>query len=167
MSVGQELLNVPFAEMTEKLALAVAKSQTRLDMNSTKVAKFMSETTIDLPDIANPSSGSKSYPLIALGFFPGFYQFTEAEIEVKMAITMARTREFGLSAEASVGIGPFSASVNASYKSKYNYSQEGSSRLTVKLAPAPPPTILEQYMNKLIEVQGAQLEQDANPAPSS
>ncbi|MEM8791906.1 MAG: hypothetical protein AAGE80_09810 [Pseudomonadota bacterium] len=161
MTVGQELLNVPFAEMTEKLAFAIAEGQTKLDLNSTRVAKFMSETEIELPDITDPTK-SNSYPLIALGFFPGFYQFQEAEIEVKMAITMAKSREVGASISARGGFGPFSASVNASYKSKYNYSQEGSSRLTVKLAPAPPPTILEQYMNKLIEVRGAQLDADAN-----
>ena len=163
MSVGQELLNVPFAEMTEKLAFAIAEGQTKLDLNSTRVAKFMSETQIELPNIQDPANGApNSYPLIALGFFPGFYQFQEAEIEVKMAITMAKSREVGASISARGGFGPFSASVNASYKSKYNYSQEGSSRLVVKLAPAPPPTILEQYMNKLIEVQGAQIDQDAN-----
>ncbi|MEM1277744.1 MAG: hypothetical protein AAGH74_14560 [Pseudomonadota bacterium] len=164
MTVGQELLNVPFAEMTEKLAFAIAEGQTKLDLNSTRVAKFMSETEIELPNIQDPANAAPNkYPLIALGFFPGFYQFQEAEIEVKMAITMAKSREVGASVSARGGFGPFSASVNASYKSKYNYSQEGSSRLVVKLAPAPPPTILEQYMNKLIEVQGAKLDQDANP----
>ncbi len=162
-SVGQELLNVPFAEMTEKLALAVAEAQTKLDMNSTKVAKFMAETTIALPNIGDVQN-TTDFPLIALGFFPGFYQFQNAEIEVKMAITMARSREVGGSISAGGGFGPFSASVNASYKSKYNYSQEGSSRLTVRLAPAPPPTLLEQYMNKLIETEGAALEAAANPA---
>ena len=43
MSVGQELLNTPFPEMTQKLALAIAEGQTKLDMNSTKVAKFMAD----------------------------------------------------------------------------------------------------------------------------
>ncbi|HMO09578.1 MAG TPA: hypothetical protein PKD10_18330 [Paracoccaceae bacterium] len=164
-NVGQELLNVPFAEMTHKLAFAIAEGQTKLDMNSTRVAEFMSKEKIKLPKISNPSE-TDEYPLIALGFFPGFYQFQEAIIEVKMAITMAKTQEFGLDVGAKAGFGPFSASVNASYKSKYNYSQEGSSLLRVKLAPAPPPTILEQYMNMLIEKQGEKLREDANPTPA-
>lgn len=42
--VGQELLNVPFPEMVLKLALAIADGQTKLDMNSTAIAKFMAET---------------------------------------------------------------------------------------------------------------------------
>lgn len=166
--IGQELLNVPFAEMTEQLAFAVANAQTKLDMNSTRVAKFMVDQKITLPNISDPSQ-STDYPLIALGFFPGFYQFTEAEIEVKMAITMSRERETSVSASLNAGnkFTPYSASVNASYKSKYNYSQEGSSRLRVKLAPAPPPALLEAYMNALIEKEGKKLADDVNgPTPN-
>ena len=157
MSVGQELLNVPFAEMTQKLAFAIAEGQTKLDHNSTKVADFMARTKINLPKL-DGSDGTEEFPLISMGFFPGFYQFQTAEIEVAMAITMAKSREVGVSASVRGGWGPVSASVNASYKSKYNYSQEGSSRLKVKLSPAPPPTILEQYMNALIENKSKELE---------
>ena len=80
-NVGQELLNVPFAEMVEKLALAVAKGQTALDQNSTATAKALATTTIELPKIGDPGT---AYPvsLIALGIYPQFYQFSTAEIEV-------------------------------------------------------------------------------------
>lgn len=162
MSVGQELLNTPFPEMVQKLALAIAEAQTKLDMNSTEVARFMSETEIELPKISG--QGTNKFPLIALGFFPSFYQFQEAEIEVKMAITMAKTREFELGVKAKAGFGPFAASVNATYKSKYNYSQEGSSTLRVKLAPAPPPTMLEAYMQALIDARKAQLQAEIDSA---
>lgn len=178
-TVGQELLNTPFSEMVTKLALGIAESQTKLDMNSTEVAKFMAETKIKLPSIATPAIAAVAavpagpggvpaavpavpavpavlgpdieFALIALGFFPGFYQFTEAIIEVKMAITMTKSSAFGLSASAKAGIGCFAASVNASYSSKYEYKVEGSSLLRVKLAPAPPPTILQDYMEAFIK----------------
>lgn len=159
MSVGQELLNTPFPEMTQKLALAIAEAQTKLDMNSTKVAEFMANEKITLPRLGDPQN-TDEFPLISMGFFPGFYQFQEAIIEVKMAITMARSNEFSLGASVKAGWGPFSASVNASYKSKYNYSQEGSSRLQMKLAPAPPPTLLENYMNALIEVESKAIQEE-------
>ena len=162
MSVGQELLNTPFPEMVQKLALAITEAQTKLDMNSTEVARFMAETEIELPKISG--QGTNTFPLIALGFFPGFYQFQEAEITVKMAITMAKSREFGLGVKAKAGFGPFSASVNATYSSKYNYSQEGSSTLRVKLAPAPPPTMLEAYMQALIDARKAQLQAEIDAA---
>lgn len=150
MSVGQELLNVPFPEMVQKLALGIAEGQTKLDMNSTAVAKFMSETTIKLPSIKNDNE-EKEFPLIALGFFPGYYQFQEAIIEVKMAITMATSSEAKVGVTAKGGWGPFSASVNASYSRKYEYKVEGSSLLRVKMVPVPPPTILQEYMQALIK----------------
>jgi hypothetical protein len=173
-NVGQDLLNTPFPEMVLKLALAIADGQTKMDVNSAEVAKFMATTKIKLPSIAAPYVPAVAanptavppvaaaaavpatpgpdieFPLIALGFFPGFYQFTEAIIEVKMAITMSQSSEFSLGASAKVGIGCFAASVNASYSSKYSYDVSGSSLLRVKLAPAPPPTILQDYMEAYI-----------------
>jgi hypothetical protein len=148
-NVGQELLNVPLPEMVTKLALGIAESQTKLDLNSTEVAKFMSTTTVALPDIADTTK-TKDFALISLGFFPGFYQFTEASIEVKMAITMTTSSDVSIGVTAKAGFGCFSASVNASYSSKYSYSVDGSSVLRVKLAPVPPPQILTDYMEALI-----------------
>ncbi len=174
-NVGQELLNTPFPEMVLRLALAVAEGQTKLDVNSAEVASFMSETLIKLPTVKTPYVPAVKgdpeatppvpsveatpavlgpdidMPLIALGFFPGFYQFTEAIIEVKMAITMATSTEAQIGVTAKAGFGCFSASVNASYSSKYSYNVEGSSLLRIKMAPAPPPAILQDYMEAFIK----------------
>jgi len=147
-SVGQELLNVPFPEMVYNLAMAIADSQTKLDMNSTEVAKFLANEKIKLPGIKDDTE--KEFPLIALGFFPGYYQFQEAIVEVKMAITMTTSSSFSLSAKAKAGFGCFSASVNASYSRKYEYKVDGSSLLRAKLAPAPPPAGLQAYIEALI-----------------
>lgn len=162
-SVGQELLNVPFPEMVQKLAFAIADGQTKLDVNSTEVAKFLAETKIKLPGIKDDSS-EVEFPLIALGFFPGYYQFQEAIIEVKMAITMTTSSSFSLSASAKAGFGCFSASVNASYSRKYEYKVEGSSLLRVKLAPAPPPAGLQSYMEALIKSRSTEFEEEQQPA---
>ena len=156
MSVGQELLNTPFPEMVQKLAIAVAESQTKLDMNSTAVASYMAEQMITLPDLSKPEQ-TKSFSLVSMSFLPTFYAVQEAEIEVKMAITMAKTTEKSGSASAKGGWGPFAASVNASYSSRYAYSQEGASTLRVKLAPAEPPMILQKYMEALTEKMSADL----------
>jgi hypothetical protein len=177
-NVGQELLNVPLPEMVTKLALGIAEAQTKLDLNSTEVAKFMANTKIKLPSIATPAVAAVpavpagpggnppavaavpatpavlgpdiEFPLIALGFFPGFYQFTEALVEVKMAITMATSTSAQIGVTAKAGFGCFSASVNASYSRKYDYKVEGSSLLRVKLNPVPPPQILQDYMDAFI-----------------
>jgi hypothetical protein len=146
MSIGQELLNVPFGEMVQKLALSVAEGQTELDRHSTDVAKYMADQKISLPDLSNPSGGTKEFSLVAMGFLPAFYAVQEAEIEVKMAISMSKQTEKAGSASVKGGWGPVAAQVNASYSSRYAYSQEGASRLTIKLAPADPPVILQKYM---------------------
>jgi len=159
VNVGQELLNVPFPEMVVKLALAIAEGQTALDRNSAEVAKFLSETTIDLPKIGKEDEVN-TFSLISLGFFPGFYQFQEAIIEVKMAITMATTSQASVSASAKGGWGPFSASVNASYSRKYEYKVEGSSLLRVKLAPTPPPAILQEYMEAVMKVASQKVQDE-------
>ncbi len=165
-NIGQELLNVPFAEMVAKLALAVAEGQMVLDRNSTQVAKFMAKETVRLPSIQD-SEKTVEFPLIALGFFPGYFQFQEAIIEVKMAITMATTSESQVGASAKAGWGPFSASVNASYSQKYEYKAEGSSLLRVKLAPVPPPALLQEYIETLIDKMSQGLRQEKEPKEAS
>ncbi len=146
MSIGQELLNVPFGEMVQKLALAVAEGQTELDRHSTEVAKYMADQKIDLPDLSNPEGDTKPFSMVSMGFLPAFYAVQEAEIEVKMAISMTKQTEKAGSASVKGGWGPVAAQVNASYASRYAYNQEGASRLSIKLAPADPPVILQKYM---------------------
>ncbi len=160
--IGQELLNAPFPEMVLKLALGIADAQTKLDLNSTKVAKFMADTKIPLPSIKDPNS-TIEFPLIGLGFFPGYYQFVESIIELKMAITMATSSETKLGVSASGGYAMFSASVNASYSRKYEYKSEGSSLMRVKIAPVPPPAILQEYMEALIDKMSAALKAEKEP----
>jgi hypothetical protein len=193
--VGQELLNVPFPEMVLKLASAIAEGQYKLDMVSCKIAKFMGDkktAPVYLPDLTD-KEGKKEIvtSLIGAGFQPTFYQFTDTIIEVKMAISMNQTNEASVSASASGGWGPFSASVNASYSSKYSYSVEGSSLLRTKITPLPPNAFMSRILDmkaqmlqqefqltmkkaeleiekerKLLEAQMKEEEEKANPAPA-
>lgn len=161
MSIGQELLNVPFGDMVQKLALAVAEGQTQLDRHSTEVAKYMADQKIALPDLSNPGGAPKEFSLVSMGFLPAFYAVQEAEIEVKMAISMTKQTEKAGSASVKGGWGPVAAQVNASYSSRYAYSQEGASRLSIKLAPADPPILLQKYMEAVAAAMIAE-----NPALS-
>jgi hypothetical protein len=168
-NVGQELLNVPFPEMVQKLALAVATGQTALDKNSVNTAKALASTKIKLPDIDDPENTTIEVPLIAVGLYPQFYQFAMCEIEVKMAITMAMSSAFSIDASVGVDYGPFSASVNASYSQKYSYDVSGSSRMYMKLTPVPPPSILQNYMEavnqKMLKTGDAQKVGQADTSP--
>lgn len=145
-SVGQELLNVPFPEMVVRLASAIAEGQYKLDLVSCEIAKMMSQTKITLPSLDEDENGEYQTTMLGAGFQPSFYQFTDTIIEVKMAISMSKSTEASVSTSAKAGFGCFSASVNASYSSKYSYSVEGSSLLRTKITPVPPNAFLEKYL---------------------
>ena len=144
-SVGQELLNVPFGDMVVQLAGAIAEGQYKLDRISCEIAKLMGKETISLPSLEKDKD-MYTTTMLGAGFQPTFYQFTDTIIEVKMAITMAKSHEASVSTSAKGGIGCFSASVNASYTGKYSYSVEGSSLLRTKITPVPPNSFLEKYL---------------------
>jgi hypothetical protein len=111
--------------------------------------------------------------LLELGFAPVFYSFIDTIIEVKIAIKITQESSSTVSttntertvqgSTAFRGI-PFlrgtlnrtrnvsTSQVNATYSSKYSYSAEGSSLLRTKLAPVPPPAILEERIRALMEL---------------
>ena len=160
-NVGQELLNVPFGEMVLKLASAIAEGQYKLDQVSCEIAKFMGDkkvAPIYLPDLTDRTGETViETSLIGAGFQPTFYQFTDTIIEVKMAISMNKTTERSASVSAKGGWGPFSASVNASYSSKYSYSVEGSSLLRTKITPLPPNPFMGKILDMRAEIQQQEL----------
>ncbi|HOM12599.1 MAG TPA: hypothetical protein PLB41_04710 [Rubrivivax sp.] len=116
MAVGQELLDVPIADMVRDLAGAVAEGQLALDRASIDTLKFLASqaNAIDLiPEVVEviaPATSSVaingqnvSVPgvsvtqqpatavkttLLQAGLLPTFYQFTEALIEVKLSVTL-------------------------------------------------------------------------------
>ncbi len=117
MSVGNDLLNVPFPEMVSSLATAIAKSQYNLDRNSIEILKIMGdkeEAPVHIPNYLLKKEGSNEFAfdtvtsgdesvmkteeiktsMIGAGFQPTFYQFAETIIEVKMAITLTRETEY-------------------------------------------------------------------------
>lgn len=164
MSVGQDLLDVPFPEMVLKLASAIAEGQYKLDMVSCQIAKFMGDVnkaTVYLPNLLADDEDTEDEDkviktsLIGAGFQPTFYQFTDTVIEVKMAITMKKSTEASVSASASGSFFCCSASVNASYSSKYSYSAEGASLLRTKITPVPP----SGFMQKILEMKAQMLQQ--------
>lgn len=109
MSVGKDLLDVPFDAMVYSLATAIAKGQTNLDRASLATLKALShqtfswipevtETLTPAPRIVNgvtvtgvavgfEPAAPVNITLLQAGIFPTFYQFTESVIEVKMSIS--------------------------------------------------------------------------------
>jgi len=155
MSVGQELLDVPFPEMIASMGQGIADAQNQLDMNSVEVAKVLAETEIEVvPAITRTidSEGEVTYSsatpidvsLLQAGLFPTFYQFSEAVIEVEMDIktTTERETDIDVSAEArrirTVG----RASTDVSHNRKFGKEVHGTSKLKTTMVPVPEPPYL-------------------------
>jgi hypothetical protein len=122
-SIGQELLDVPFAELVKNLAFSIAEGQLELDRASIETLKFLMETKVPIvPEIAeiiepnvhniqiSGASGLQTIPvtgvsvrasglppvtvsLLQAGLQPTFYQFTEATLEVKLSISIKQTTD--------------------------------------------------------------------------
>jgi len=151
MSVGQELLNVPFPQMVRSLAMAIADGQRALDKSSVDTARLLAQERIalieEIHEVIKPafdqvelddgtkititgatvdakSTDPKDYTLMQAGLFPTFYQFTESIIEVKMAISSRTSSTSELEAGASLGInyGPVSFAAHVNFKSSQTYS---------------------------------------------
>lgn len=187
MSIGRELLNVPFPEMVYQLASAIAKAQANLDRESIEILRIMGDKTaapVSLPSF-EIKPGEDNFivdteietSMIGAGFQPTFYQFAETIIEVKMAITATResesvrhysgkeTRISWLSGYRRLAI--TSTPVDATYSNKYNYTQEGASLLRTRLVPVPPNNIIQRQLDMRsealqleYELKMAQLEND-------
>jgi hypothetical protein len=106
--------------------------------------------TVHITGARITSSGAApvSMNMLQAGLFPTFYQFTEATVEVKLAITMREDDTSALSGTTSplFGIGlsrAYVSSVDFRTQNTYSYSASGSSTLTATLRPVPPPTRLQ------------------------
>jgi hypothetical protein len=169
MSIGRELLDVPFPSMVRSLAMAIADGQRALDKSSLETARTLAREQVplieEITELIEPvargnvggipvtgatvtvtSTPEKNYSLLQAGLAPTFYQFTESIIEVKISISTKTSSSSELEAGASLGInyGPVSFSAHVNYKSSqtYSYSAEGSSLLRTTLKPVPPPARL-------------------------
>jgi len=153
MSVGQELLDVPFPEMVTKLALGIAKGQEALDRNSIATTLVLAEEKINvIPSITRTIKADTveyvnavaiEMSLLQAGLYPTFYQFSEATIEVSMDIKTKSEKQTSkdVSLKAKVGFACWSGSIAADVKHSRKFSKEvhGTSRLFTKMVPVPPP----------------------------
>lgn len=144
-AVTRQLLSAPLPQIIERLGIAIADAQRALDTNSVLSAQQMATTEIEL--------GDEKYNLIALGFTPTFYSFTEATVEAKLSFSMTEGTEFGVTAGASVGVSAgmvmVAASVSVSYARKFSVSAEGMSSIAARVVSLPAPEALENLLRKL------------------
>lgn len=179
MSVGTELLAVPFPEMVQRLGVGIAQAQLQLDLVSLRIARLMAgfdeEADEKKEGDGNTSKNylvkfgdGQEYSLMELGFTPTFYQFVDTVIELKMSISVQSETAYNTSSNRSTvkaggiwtpfgGGGSVSASsVSASFAAKYQYSAEGSSLMRTKLVPIPAPALFEERVRGLLAKRASQ-----------
>ena len=123
MSIGADLLNVPFGDMILSMATAIAQSQKELDKASLVTLKELAGTSFKfienitevlepIPQTIHTSDGQEVHvtgvnvtttvgptvplTLLQAGLTPTFYQFTESTIIVKISLSMTTEASFGI-----------------------------------------------------------------------
>jgi hypothetical protein len=118
-----DILVSPIGRMIAEVGAGVADAQTRL-------AQAQIDAMRALPDA-----------LKELGYMPSLYEMQEVSVELKLAIHLEEEEERESGGRR--GWRLFAAPMNAKYQNSLSYSAEGSSRLTMTFAPAPPPIALQ------------------------
>jgi hypothetical protein len=135
VTVTTQLLQAPLPSIVEQLGVAIARAQFALDTNSVALAKELATSQVQI--------GDEQYSLLALGFVPSFYAFTEATVEARLSFSMAETTELKVEAGVKVGVNVgfvmVAASVSVGYARKFSVSSEGQSTLAARLVSLPPP----------------------------
>jgi hypothetical protein len=143
----------------------IADAQRRLDYVSLRIARAMGglDPAAFAPPGEQPREGAapppafigpsgRGYNLLELGFAPTFYAFTEAVMEVRMAVStseeVARTDPLKPKLKVSLSLGRGEVGVRVqtitgTYSCRYQYASESSSRLRSKLASIPAPAPLQ------------------------
>ena len=137
------LTSAPLPSIIEKLGVAIANAQYALDHNGVRIAKEMARTEVEI--------GANTYTMLALGFTPAFYHFTEANVESKLAFSMSESSEFKVGGKVEVKIKMVAVTVEASYARKFSMSAEGSSSISARLVSLPAPPIFEEILRREYE----------------
>jgi hypothetical protein len=170
MGIGQDLADVPFAELVHSLGHAIAESQLELDRSAITTLSFLVNTPVDIitevtdvitavprsatladgrvipytgAQVTSSGSAPVSMSLFQAGLSPTFYQFTEASLEVKMSITVRQ------SSQTSTSGGPprlpfrvHASPVDYRTSNTYSYTAQGSSTFRTVMKPVPAPSRL-------------------------
>lgn len=151
-TINNTITNAPLPQVIEKLGLSIAQAQKALDMNSIAMLAELAESQITI--------GNVETNLLALGFVPSFYAFTEASFEAKMDFTIAESETFSIGGSVGVELpfgggggsdkrGLFAASVNVSHTRKFDQEASASSSMAARMVSLPPPDRLLQFLKEL------------------
>ncbi|ASJ71984.1 ComEA family DNA-binding protein [Granulosicoccus antarcticus] len=155
-----DLNHTSMAEVIHSVALAIAHAQFELDRSSIVAAAALAGATTDgeaasamVPFGREVNAGQlepRYVSMVELGFVPTFYQFVDTVIDMKLSISLRRTRwDGGRTGQkySSGTLGVTAKPVDANFSSTYNYRADLASSVRTKLVPIPPPPALEERIN--------------------
>ncbi len=148
----ETVTQAPLPEMIERLGHSIAQAQYGMDRNSVEIARLMGSAGEDR-GVRLSGDADRPRSLLELGFTPSFYQITNATIDAKVSLTLSRTRKVSVGAQVQAGYGIFSASVDASYSSRYSYDVNASSSIKAEIVAIPPPSSFSRLLNRLTDAE--------------
>lgn len=99
MTPGEQLLDVPMADIIERMGRAIAQAQLALDQASIQTAVELGDSRLRLH---NAGGAEITRSLLELGFLPTFYQFVETTIDISVSLSIRVGEELHLGATATV-----------------------------------------------------------------
>lgn len=169
--VGNELQEVGFGELIRSIAQGIADGQRALDLSSIQTLQILSKTPVDvIPEVTEvitpepflvsvpgqPSgvwvtgarvlaSAAEPVSMNALqaGLLPSFYQFTEANIQVKISIQLRQATQSDTDKSEKTDVFAFASHVNFRTQNTFSYSVDAAASVTVIMRPVPPATQLQ------------------------
>jgi hypothetical protein len=158
--VSNIITNAPLASMIEKMGVAIANAQLALDGNAIEMLKSLAKQPVEI--------NGNNTNLLALGFMPSFYAFTEVSFETKLEFSLAESESFSVGGtinfttskdkdaeakkdatnggdtnkEKTKSVGMIAASFNASYARKFDQAASGASSISARMISLPPPDSL-------------------------
>jgi hypothetical protein len=164
---GKQLAALPIDSMIAMLGSGVAKAQATLDKNAIATAIELAETVLELPK-SDGSGDTIKRSLLALGFLPTFYQFTEARLElrVEMKWQVEDNVAGGLHVEGKAAVGPVAvaATVDVDHSRKFGLEASLMTHLVVTMVSVPPPQSFMEFVRGSLGNSGEELA--GGPAPS-
>lgn len=155
-----EIDDVPFGQVLYNVAESIVRSQAQLDAEAAETMQTLANTEVEIvPEITrevdddgsvNVSSEEPvSRSLLALGFTPTRYQFSETTIEVEFDTKLSResktasgSGDDGGPADGAArrGSGLRASTSNNDFHRKLNRDVKSNTKVTAKIEPAPQPT---------------------------
>lgn len=148
----QEVSDVPVGDLLYLLAEGVAEAQSKLDLNTAEVMEVLAETEVDVvPSITRTveedgsvtidSDDPVPQSLLALGFKPTRYQFSEATLEANFDLKITEESETESEEEGDTGgmFGLRAGTYELEKERKLNREVQANASVTATLQPVPVP----------------------------